>query len=581
MSQIHITSCEVASFVRRSRRRALLTATVLLGTNVFANETTMAGCNSGDAADQSLLNSASCQGHANDGGTAVGQSATAGLAGTAFGQFANANTRAATAVGFAAGFPQTGFTISVGATMVGASAGSEGAGFNSTAVGSGASAAGAYSIAVGGTGDVSGELPAAHAQGLRSIAIGHNALSVDFGTSVGFKSTTAFASTAIGTDTNASGDSSSALGRFSNATGPQATALGSFAEAGGGQSTALGYNTKATGSTGTALGGSAKAGGISSTAVGVSSTAMGQFSTALGRLSNASASGSLALASNSRAVASNSIAIGANAAAGGDGTAYNSVAIGSGAKASANRAVAIGYNSIGDAVNTVSVGAVNQERRIVHVAPAVTPTDAVNLAQVKSLIAAASAAPVATAAVSQIPGRFASKSQNHASSRSAAFVGGGAPIDARLASRGEQGNDARSVAPGAVASISCELSGAKVSTTAAPQNTGASAFGVIQHSGISFEQAAPGCVTLSFTAEVDAPGESIMEVRAVLNGAVDAAPGPVCFSPREGVACARSFTFVFPNVDAGLHRIELQFRNAGKSGSVRVGLRTSMLQFAR
>jgi hypothetical protein len=45
--------------------------------------------------------------------------------------------------------------------------------------------------------------------------------------------------------------------------------------------------------------------------------------------------------------------------------------------------------------------------------------------------------------------------------------------------------------------------------------------------------------------------------------------------------CARSFTFVFPDVAPGWHRVELHFRNAGEGGSVRLGTRTTMVQFAK
>ena len=103
-----------------------------------------------------------------------------------------------------------------------------------TAVGAFADAGGDYSIAVGagpghfgplakadfsiaiGSG-TSPEFRGANALGYRSIAIGQASLTDDFGTSVGFNTKTAFASTAIGTDAQATADSTTALGRFAKA----------------------------------------------------------------------------------------------------------------------------------------------------------------------------------------------------------------------------------------------------------------------------------------------------------------------------------------------------------------------------
>jgi autotransporter adhesin len=59
------------------------------------------------------------------------------------------------------------------------------------------------------------------------------------------------------------------------------------------------------------------------------------------------------------------------------------------ARALQANSVAIGAGSIANVANTVSVGRAGATRRITNVAGAVNATDAVNLAQVKALIAAA------------------------------------------------------------------------------------------------------------------------------------------------------------------------------------------------
>ena len=151
----------------------------------------------------------------------------------AFGVSALARGPFATTVGTLAG-PDASIA---GATTVGASAGFEGAGVYSTAVGAGiradivgvddllaALALGAYSIAIGGSNDPNNR--GAKANGYRSIAIGQKSITADFGTSVGFNTDTAFASTAIGTDAQATAGSSTALGRFAKASATSSLALG-------------------------------------------------------------------------------------------------------------------------------------------------------------------------------------------------------------------------------------------------------------------------------------------------------------------------------------------------------------------
>jgi autotransporter adhesin len=126
----------------------------------------------------------------------------------------------------------------------------------------------------------------------------------------------------------------------------------------------------------------ARASGFTSTAVGVASQATGGGSSAFGLGSNATADNSSAYGEFSTA------------------SGVASLALGHSAVASMHQAVAIGNGSIADVQNTISVGRTGHERRIVNVAPANHPTDAVNLAQVKALIAnPAASAPVAQVSV--------------------------------------------------------------------------------------------------------------------------------------------------------------------------------------
>ena len=90
---------------------------------------------------------------------------------------------------------------------------------------------------------------------------------------------------------------------------------------------------------------------------------------------------------NSTASGANSIAIGPVAAASG----VNSVAVGNGATATADNSVAIGAGSAADRDNTVSVGAAGNDRQITNVAAGTATTDAVNVGQLTTSVAASTA----------------------------------------------------------------------------------------------------------------------------------------------------------------------------------------------
>jgi autotransporter adhesin len=115
-------------------------------------------------------------------------------------------------------------------------------------------------------------------------------------------------------------------------------------------------------------------GGAASGVTIVGARANGLASTAVGPAARAIGEGSAAFGLGSRALANFSLALGRRA------------------RAEKPQAVAIGNNSIAHRPQTVSVGRVGFERRIMNVAAGSRPTDAVNLAQVKALITAATGA---------------------------------------------------------------------------------------------------------------------------------------------------------------------------------------------
>ena len=177
-----------------------------------------------------------------------------------------------------------------------------------------------------------------------------------------------------------------------------ATAIGTDTEAKGNGATALGYGAVADGANASALGNKANATGLATTAVGVSTQATGAYSVAVG--SNAKATGfgsvSIGLASIPDTGATKNYAVSVGAYSGAD--VENGVALGSYSKATVNKE-AVGYDPSTQAATTetstawkashaaVSVGDVdnNITRQITSVAAGTKDTDAVNVAQLKSL----------------------------------------------------------------------------------------------------------------------------------------------------------------------------------------------------
>ena len=182
-----------------------------------------------------------------------------------------------------------------------------------------------------------------------------------------------------------------------------ATTVGADTVAKGNGASAYGYGAKADGANASALGNGANATGLATTAVGVSTQATGAYSVAVG--SNAKATGfgsvSIGLASIPDTGATKNYAVSVGAFSGAD--VENGVALGSYSKATVNKG-AQGYDPSTQAATTetnevwkathaaVSVGDVDNAdptkkvtRQITSVAAGTKDTDAVNVAQLKSL----------------------------------------------------------------------------------------------------------------------------------------------------------------------------------------------------
>ena len=215
--------------------------------------------------------------------------------------------------------------------------------------------------------------------------------------------------TALGANSIASEDDTVAVGHGAKATDGNASAFGADAIASNIESTAIGHGTAASGASSTALGSRAKAAGTAGVGIGMLANATKDYGIAIGGESSSTADNSIAIGRKSSVSENDGIAIGTRSNA----SAVKSIAIGDGASATTVDGVAIGSKSVastaagvaGYNANTgrtdtyanltgatltstlggVAVGTTNQTRQINYVAAGTADTDAVNVAQLKSV----------------------------------------------------------------------------------------------------------------------------------------------------------------------------------------------------
>ena len=250
----------------------------------------------------------------------------------------------------------------------------------------------------------------ASASGFISMALGANAKATgDYSYAGGFDSKSGGeAAIAVGKSASASGSDAVAIGTSSQATGGDSIALGKSANASNGDSIAIGQDTvsnninsvalgktsKATGASATALGPQAKATGSTAVAIGLNSEANQSATVAVGYNSAASGENAAAYGNTAKAVGKNSLALGANTQA----TVEGGVALGAGSIA--NTVAGAGYNPNTGRTNTftglsgnaltstwaaVSIGDGTNTRQLTGLAAGTNNTDAVNVAQLKSM----------------------------------------------------------------------------------------------------------------------------------------------------------------------------------------------------
>ncbi|MDP0146334.1 ESPR-type extended signal peptide-containing protein, partial [Glaesserella parasuis] len=243
-------------------------------------------------------------------------------------------------------------------------------------------ASGKASVAIGGMSLAGGEGsivlgPVASATHTEGIAIGARSKSTaEYGIAVGGGATAGKHAVAVGRESKGTGANSIAIGNSAKTTGADSVVVGANINVTDGQLVAIGYQASAK-SRSTALGYKASAGGRSSVAVGEEAKTTPDRSTALGNNTVVTVGGGVALGYGSNA----------STAGGVEGLKQNhSVTTGASTDANGFKSTEkVDNNAIGAV--SVGMGSGNKliKRQITNVAAGTQLTDAVNVAQLKSL----------------------------------------------------------------------------------------------------------------------------------------------------------------------------------------------------
>ena len=242
------------------------------------------------------------------------------------------------------------------------------------ALGELAAASGQISVAIGASAKATGANSyaggfKAESSGVSSVALGESATS------------SGDTSVAIGKNTVASGGDAVSIGTSSQATGADSLALGKNAKAKNGDTIAIGQDAEASLLNAVALGKTSKATGASATALGPQSTASATFATAIGMRSVANQEYAIAIGGGSEATVARGVALGTYSKA-------DTASGASGYDANANRTnkyAGLTGNTLTSTWGAVSIGDGTNTRQMTGLAAGTKDTDAVNVAQLKSV----------------------------------------------------------------------------------------------------------------------------------------------------------------------------------------------------
>ena len=291
------------------------------------------------------------------------------LPATAVGAGANATGQSTVALGLSAQ-ATSGKATALGSKSLASSDAAVAVGAGSQATGGYASALGADSIASGNDSTAFGH--GTEASGGSSTALGSRAKAKSTaGVGIGMlaESTKEYG-IAIGGESSSTGDNSITIGRKSSVTGNNGVAIGAFTTSKGANGVAVGTNGTTSELGGVAVGQAAKSNKFNSVAMGMNVTADGDNSVALGGNASANSDGTIAIGSYgstpTKATGNKALAIGSATTANGlesiaigsrvNSTSQHSIAIGTAANASAVKSVAIGPDSRASVDGGVALG---------------------------------------------------------------------------------------------------------------------------------------------------------------------------------------------------------------------------------
>ena len=277
------------------------------------------------------------------------------LPATAVGAGANATGQSTVALGLLAQ-ATSGSTTALGAKSVASEDAAVAVGTDSKATGNYASALGADATASGNDSTAFGH--GTVASGASSTALGSRAKTgAVAGVGIGMLATaTNQYGVAIGGESSSTADNSIAIGRKSSATGENGIAIGTFTTSKGANGVAVGTNGTKADLGGVAVGQAAQSIAFNSVATGMNVTAKGANSVALGASATANDDGTIAIGSYgstpTKATGNRALAIGSATTANG----LESIAIGSRVNSTSQHSIAIGTGSNASAVKSVAIG---------------------------------------------------------------------------------------------------------------------------------------------------------------------------------------------------------------------------------
>ena len=138
------------------------------------------------------------------------------------------------------------------------------------------------------------------------------------------------------------------------------------------------------------------------------------------------------------------------------------------------------------------------------------------------------------------------------------------------------------LAPGAALGTtkgSCTLTKTKYLMPTTGASTTSTSFVNVPTSKVTFTQSKAGCVIVHFAAYAAAGASNNLTVETLLDDTTLGGHGEMFFASDNGTGDARQTVFVFPDVSAGAHFIQMKYRTTNGSIAVQLNDRTIIVQY--